>query len=593
MKRPLSVLDLEVFKDYFLAGWRDFSTGVETHFELYPGHPLDAPMLLRKIAHCTAVTFNGWRYDQVILAAALTGYDNAQLKYISDCVIQQGLMPWQARDQFKLIEIPHWDQIDLFNIPPGQASLKMYGGKMHARRIQDLPYDHTDSITPERRPVVRNYWGNDGVTTWQLAETFKQQLADREALSAQYGIDVRSKSDAQIAEAVIKQQLAFTPEPAYVPVGTRFHYRAPRFIYFQTPQLQQVLALLQATPFEIGTNGSPMLPKALESLIVAIGANTYTIRMGGLHSGETSCFHLARDGITLRDVDVTSYYPRTIDLLGLYPPQIGPGFLKIFRKLIAMRVEAKAAGNKNLANTLKILINGTFGKLGSPYSILYAPELLLQVTITGQLALLMLIEAMELNSIAVVQANTDGIVLKAHTSQVATREAVCSWWEKATGYTLEGTDYAAIFSRDVNSYIAFKPDGEAKKKGEFADPIPVASSWPAPECQISVTALVDYLRDGTPIERTVHACQDVRQFVQVRKVTGGAFFEGQPLGRVARWYFARNGGSIKNAKGHQVANAEGVRPLMELSDHVPIDLDRDYYVIRAKRMLLTLGVTFI
>ena len=178
-------------------------------------------------------------------------------------------------------------------------------------------------------------------------------------------------------------------------------------------------------------------------------------------------------------------------------------------------------------------------------------------------------------------------------SQEATRDAVCKWWESATGYSLEGTDYAAVFSRDVNSYLAFKHDGAVKKKGEFSDPVPVASSWPAPECQISVTAVVEYLRSGVPIEHTIAACQDVRQFVQVRKVTGGAVFEGERLGRVARWYYARNGGRILNAKGHQVANAEGVRPMMTLTDAVPADLDRDYYVIRAKRMLLTLGVTFV
>lgn len=60
--------------------------------------------------------------------------------------------------------------------------------------------------------------------------------------------------------------------------------------------------------------------------------------------------------------------------------------------------------------TFKIVLNGTFGKLGSKYSFLYSPNLMIQVTITGQLALLMLIEALEAAGISVVSANTDGIV---------------------------------------------------------------------------------------------------------------------------------------------------------------------------------------
>jgi DNA polymerase elongation subunit (family B) len=58
---------------------------------------------------------------------------------------------------------------------------------------------------------------------------------------------------------------------------------------------------------------------------------------------------------------------------------------------------------------MKIAANGVFGKLGSPWSILYAPHLMVAVTLTGQLALLMLIERAERMGISVVSANTDGV----------------------------------------------------------------------------------------------------------------------------------------------------------------------------------------
>ena len=43
----------------------------------------------------------------------------------------------------------------------------------------------------------------------------------------EYNIDVRSKSDAQIAEAVIKAQLSFKPQRRFIPHGYKFNYPLP------------------------------------------------------------------------------------------------------------------------------------------------------------------------------------------------------------------------------------------------------------------------------------------------------------------------------------------------------------------------------
>lgn len=597
-RRPHSLMDCEVFRDFFLCKWRDADSGQLTSFAMWPGQPLDRMGLLAKIASVTAVTFNGLAYDQCVLAAALAGYSCEQIKFISDRIIQTRLSAWDCKREFQLPEILGLDMIDLREVPPKQAddfygpSLKIYGGKLHSHRIQDLPLEHTASVVPAMRPVVDNYCGNDLETTADLRSQFITQLEHREALTEKYGVDLRSKSDAQIAETVIKRQLAFKPDVPTIYPGTTFYYEPAPFLFFQTPQLKKLLHDIARVPFVVGNNGSPQLPDALKELRIPIGRNAYTVRMGGLHSTETVVAHVAGSTHKLRDLDVTSFYPMIVDILGLFPKQLGEAFLVIFRKLISDRVAAKGRGDKKLADLLKIVINGTFGKLGSPYSILYAPHLMLQVTITGQLALLMLIEAMELNQIDCVSANTDGIVLKCLNEQEARRDEVAAWWQKVTGFTLEHVDYAAIFSRDVNSYIAFKLNGEAKKKGEFADPVPVASSWPNPECQISVDALVSYLRDGTPIEQTVRACTDVRKFVVVRKVSGGGSYCGVALGRAVRWYYSKQGACILNGKGHKVANSEGCRPMMELMDTLPDDLDFDYYITRAKKMMLTVGVVF-
>jgi len=119
------------------------------------------------------------------------------------------------------------------------------------------------------------------------------------------------------------------------------------------------------------------------------------------------------------------------------------------------------------SDTNKLFLNSTFGKLGSKYSILYSPDLLIKVTVTGQLALLMLIEAIEDKGIPGVSANTDGIVMKCPKAKLQDLEQ-CVWeWETATRFEMEETRNQALYSRDVNNFIAIKGDGKHKVKGVY------------------------------------------------------------------------------------------------------------------------------
>jgi DNA polymerase elongation subunit (family B) len=144
--------------------------------------------------------------------------------------------------------------------------------------------------------------------------------------------------------------------------------------------------------------------------------------------------------------------------------------LDVFEVIVDRRLEAKHSGDKKTADSLKITINGTFGKLGSKYSTMYAPNLLIQVTVGGQLNLLMLIEMLELHGITVVSANTDGIVSLVEKHQEETFLNIITGWEHLTKLKTEETEYKALFSRDVNNYIAVKHDNSCKLKGTYSNP---------------------------------------------------------------------------------------------------------------------------
>ncbi len=615
-----AAVDTECYRDYWLC---KFSTGEV--FQLAPDIEMNLLELRAALSRYRVITFNGQNYDMPIISLALAGYDNAALKQASDLIIQRGLKPWDIEREYNVQRLTWIDHVDLFDVAPGQGSLKAYGGKMHMPTIQDLPIDPSASIRWCDRVLLRDYCDNDLDTTLALADAMKAQLALRDQMSAEYGIDLRSKSDAQIAEAIMKSLLAFKVERPPVQPGAQFHFRPAPWLRFVNLDL---LALLARNPFTISDKGSPTMSDELAATVIRIGGSAYKMGAGGLHSMEESVSHHATDDVEISDHDVASYYPSLILTTGIYPRQIGEVFQTIYRGWFDRRMAAKRAGNKKVANSLKTLLNGTFGKLGSAYSIFYAPSELIQVTLTGQLALLMMIERLELGGVPVISANTDGIVVKCPKSLAWYRDATLKWWEETTGFETERSDYRAVYSRDVNSYVILKTDGDVKLKGAFAPPDPGPSGWPNPGGQICVDAVVAYLRDGVPVETTIRACTDVRQFVFVKKVEGGGSFvadgtlekkttqrnmramfgEGIPvaemiarydalraarlagaeyLGKIVRWYYAAGSrGEIVYARsGNLVGTTTGCRPMMTLTDSVPTDLDYDWYINEARAML--------
>jgi len=577
-------MDTEVYKDYFLC---KFDNPLQD-FEMYDGQPLDIGGLRAALADATIVSFNGDHFDLPILAAALAGHDCAHIKQACDEIITGNLQAWQFYDRWALTA-PDWiDHIDMINIAPGQSGLKEYGGKMHSRKLQDLPIEPSASIAPTDRSILRDYCGNDLATTRDLYNTFSAQIQLRRHMSEEYGINLMSKSDAQMAE-VIMRKLTGVKYRVEVAPGTKFFYRPPDWIKFQSLPL---LDLLARSPFTVSMSGGVLMTSELSNYHIRIGRSVYHMGIGGLHSTESGQVYVADETYSLQDVDVASYYPELMLKLGIVPPAIGSQFVAIYRGWRDRRLAAKHAGDKKTADSLKTLVNGTFGKLGSKWSIFYAPSEMIQITITGQLALLMLIEMLETCGIGVISANTDGIVIRCRRDMEWLRDQVVAWWKGITGFETEAADYRAIASRDVNNYVAVKPDGSVKLKGSYARPVPVATSWPNPSGEVCIDATIEYLTKGASIEATIKACQDVRKFVHIRRVKGGGRWQDEFLGKAVRWYFATGETApihyVQN--GNRVADTDGCRPLMDLPDTLPADIDYDHYIANARAMITDLGI---
>lgn len=598
-----NIMDLELYPNYFLAQFLN-QDGELFSFEMYDGHPLDIDGLDEMIHSAPMITFNGDNYDIPILSLAMKGADNDLLKVANDHIIVGNLKPWAFYRHYKLTQ-PLWNHIDINNVAPGvMVSLKMYGARMHMKLLQDLPYDPDTSLSTKQMEDVKEYCVNDLVTTDQLFKGISERVELRRAMSYQYHVDLRSKSDAQIAESVLKAELCRMTNKVIGKISVRekeFYYKKPDYILFKTPYLQSILEMVLRSPFTAKTNGQIEMTDELSGLRIAhigspeqhdisipIGGTTYKFGIGGIHSQETCKAVVADDEHDVYDDDFTSYYPFIILNNELYPENLGRAFLDVYRAIVEQRLEAKRTGDKAVAESLKITINGTFGKLGSIYSPLYAPDLMIAVTITGQLTLLMLIERFELAGISVVSANTDGIVTRCPKTKRDEMLDIITGFEALTNYKLEETHYRALYSRDVNNYIAIGMDGKVKTKGTFSP----GSLLKNPENDICAEAVIEYLMSDKRWQETIRECTDIRKFISTRTVRGGGYYGEMYLGRVVRWYYSTDSSHHIHYRtsGNKVPRTDGCYPIMNLPEFFPEDVNYAWYDQECVELLMDIGV---
>lgn len=600
------VFDVESYPNYFLVGFRNIVNDKHIMFEHSPDCELDLDKLRWLVWRCCLVGFNSDNYDILMLTAALWGWSPAQLKKLSDEIIFGEMRPYQIEKKYGF-QIPQLNHIDLMEVAPLKASLKLYGARLHSKTMRELPYPHDSELTREQAANVYEYNANDLEHTKLMLIELAPHIELRQDLGRVYGRDFRSLSDAQVAEAIINGEIhkatGFYPRKVKDAVES-CKYNVPKEVVFQTPVLQKALEVIREATFYIDGAGNPTMPEQLKKLTLSIGRSLYKLGMGGLHSKEKEAAYVADENHYLIDRDVASYYPRIVLNQRLFPKHLGEIFLTKYEEIVNRRLAAKKAGNKKISEGLKIAINGIFGKFGNIYSTVYAPDLMLQVTISGQLFLLMLIEAIELATIPVVSGNTDGIVIRCPKNRYDDLNRIIKLWEQQTGFETEETRYKGIYSRDVNNYLAVKekadPKGRllsdrlgCKVKGIYSEVGSAQNSVLSknPETLICSDAVQSLLCANIPIADTIRNCADIRRFVAVRTVKGGAEKDGQYLGKAIRWYYAKaQTGEINYCdSGNKVPKTGGAKPLMVLPESLPSDIDFDYYIREANEMLADIG----
>lgn len=605
----LVAVDAEIYRNYSLLCFKHFDTGLYFFMEA----PFNISALQWALSHFTLVTFNGNGYDMIIISHILKGASSERLKAISDKIIKPDDIDPDDDDEFipRKIETP-FNHIDLIEVAPLRGSLKLYGGRMHVPRLQELPIPPSAILTPSECLQVRDYCFNDCDVTQTLYTELEPHIRLREKLGAKIGVDFRSKSDAQLAEELFRQELKRVtgqwpkkPGPQSA-VGRVFTYTAPDYARFRSNALGDALGAIQQTPITVGIKGHIDKKNDIEGKVLHIGGKPYKLGLGGIHSQEKCQAIVASDDLLVIDRDVIGYYPRLIINNKYAPAHLGDTILTLLEESVDGRTAAKLQMQNMLptdkgyddiaaeADGGKIKNNGYFGKTSDPWSIFYEPEKMLHTTLTGQISVAMLIEDLEHIGVKVVSANTDGIVFTCHPNAYIEVEAVFTRWEALTGLKTEETRYKALYSANVNNYIAITMDGKTKAKGWYTEKGSALNSRLSknPQSLICSDAVKALLSVGTPVENTIRNCTDITRFVTVRNVKGGAHKDGYYLGKVVRWYYGGAEGDIRYIlTGNKVPDTEGAVPLMQLPPQLPADIDLDWYITKAHAILKDIGYT--
>lgn len=264
-------------------------------------------------------------------------------------------------------------------------------------------------------------------------------------------------------------------------------------------------------------------------------------------------------------------------------------------------VALKKAGKKKEQAPYKIILNSTFGITNDKYSLAYDPRRNHEVTINGQLLLLDLLEKLE-GYCDLIQSNTDGLIVQIPDTKGAFEKIddICFEWEKRTGMGLGFDIITEIWQKDVNNYIFKFENGKLERKGAYVKELnPLDNDLP-----IINKALVDYMSEGTSVEDTVNACDELIEFQKIVKISGKylcGWHNGKVLTdktfRVFASKRAEDGyiGKQKNAGAtiEKFANTP-VKCFIDNSNingkKIPSYLDKSWYIELAKKRLNDYGL---
>lgn len=602
------VYDIEVFPNVFHCTVKNTETGELHKFEIScRRNQLDE---LVEFFHTvnTKYTFGDLyttdiKLDTNILFCGYNNlhYDNAIINYIIDCY---NIMKYKGyrdicRSVFNLSKVittsseddnsawRKWKYMicfDSFDILTMLYSNKLRVGlkeiqvTMQYKNVQEFVADWQADLPENQIDSMIDYNINDVNSTEELLNRCKKDIDLRIAIEDEYGVRVLSKDGVNIGMKILTQKYLEKTGQTWWDIKD---LRSPMsviplnnvilpFIKYDSPILTRVLDDMKSQIVSPGRKG-------YENKFVFEGLQ-YSVGVGGIHSVNKPEIIIPKEDEMLIDIDVASLYPSMLIEYEFYPKHLGPEFLEVYKQIKDERIEAKHNGNKVKNETLKLALNGLSGNLQNEHNFCYSPFAVMQIRINGQLLLLMLAEKLTQLGCRIVQANTDGLFVLLKKDVYSKVNNVCREWEQLTRLTLEEERFKAMYQYAINDYFAITEDDKVKEKGMFITTVKLGKGLTP---KIIPKAVINFFKNGVPVEDTIKGCQDIRDFLMAEK-TGKQWhveYNNKEQQRTNRFYASTNGAYLWKWKEKDTNN-------FDVS--IPCPTEKQY-----QNMLTASGVTLL
>lgn len=628
------VYDIETMKEFFLVGI--YVPSEDKHYDFKVNrfeNQLDSFIsFTEKYGDFYWVGYNNLRFDSQVVEWVIRNYEHwHELNNLEIC----SRIAQKAQD---VIHDANFDvfpeyreqdlslqQIDLFKIQHfdnknRRVSLKRLEFEMDLENIEEMPIHHSKTdLTQEEIDITIDYCRNDVYATYQfylitIGQTdhplYKgnNQIQLRLDIQEEFGIPCLNYSDSKIGDEIIKKYYCQEKRIEYKDLPKKGFFRKnipvknciASYVDFKTKELQSFLRNIKK--MNLG------LQDDFKETIVFYD-NSYTFAKGGLHTENKPRIFEADDEYEIIDWDVSSYYPAIIINNEKYPYHLGKEFLRGYKQMFEKRLELKPLAKKDkkikgIVGALKLAVNSVYGKSSDMQSWIYDRQLTMFTTITGELSLLMLIEAYELAGINVISANTDGVTVRIKKELIDKMHEINKWWVEVTRYELERTDYQKIIFSTVNDYLAVKTDGEVKKKGDFLTDFELHKNKSA---RIVPLALEQYFLSDIPVDHTIRSHNNIFDFCIRQKASKDFHYEGWNRARgektlynkLIRYYVSNTGEKLLKVKNEnsdstapEVSQVEAGEWVCTVCNYLPKNTDvataginYDYYIERAEKII--------
>ena len=246
------IFDTETYPNYSCICFEGLKSGRVYYIQLKNeddyASEIQRNQLVEILKFCPIVGFNSIGFDIIIINAYLASKTTYEIWEIAQSIIVENLRgrALYQLHEFKKHPVMHRIRhIDLMQVAPGRASLKLYACRFHVKKVQDLPYDPSQFLTDDQKLVVLWYCINDLAMTKALRNALGTELFLRQELSKEYKQQMLSRSDAQVAEDVISAELyRLTNRRVKSPKfesESKIYYVPPSWVEFKTAFMAKVL----------------------------------------------------------------------------------------------------------------------------------------------------------------------------------------------------------------------------------------------------------------------------------------------------------------------------------------------------------------